>query len=82
MEKEKFAHLVGDELNAAAARVELDELVIVAPPHVLISICDRLDVATRAMLIGTLKKGLIKTRDHELWPHLAKWVGPVHRAMG
>lgn len=82
MEKGKFAHLVGDELNAAAARAEFYELVIVAPAHVLTAIHNRLDVATRATLIGTLKKDLVKTPDHELWPHLAKWLGPMQRATG
>jgi protein required for attachment to host cells len=81
-EKQKFAHLIGDELNAAAARAEFKELVVVAPAHVVAEICNRLDVATRATLIGTLKKDLVKTPDHELWPHLAQWVGPVHRATG
>jgi protein required for attachment to host cells len=81
MEKGKFAHLIGDELNAAAARAEFYELVIVAPAHVVTSILDRLDVATRATLIGTLKKDLVKTPDHELWPYLAKWVGSKQGTM-
>ena len=82
MEKQKFAHLIGDELNAAAARAEFDELIVVAPAHVLAAIRNRLYVATRAALVATLKKDLVKTPDHELGPHLAKWVKPVHRAMG
>lgn len=82
MGKEKFAHRIGSELNAAAARLEFDELVIVAPPHVLTAIRDRLDAATRATVTGTLKKDLVKVPDDELWPHVAHWVRPVHRATG
>ena len=82
MAKQKFANLIGDELNAAAARIEFDELIIVAPTRVLAAIRSRLDDSTRAAIIGTLKKDLVKTPDHELWPHLAKWVGPVHPATG
>ena len=82
MEKQKFAHLISSELNAAAARAELDALIVVAPAQVLAAIRSRLDVATRATVIGTLKKDLVKTPDHELWPHLAEWIPPVHRATG
>jgi protein required for attachment to host cells len=82
MEKQKFARLIGDALNAAAARAEFDELVIVAPARVLSAIRNRLDVATRAMVVGALKKDLVKAPDHELWSHLVNWVEPVHRAAG
>jgi len=82
MEKEKFAHLIGSQLNTAAARGEFDGLAIVAPPHILAAIRKHLDVATRPMIVGTLKKDLVKTPDDELWPHVAKWVPPVHRAAG
>ncbi len=81
-EKEKFAQLIGSQLNAAAARGEFDDLAIVAPPHILTAIRKHLDVATRPMIVGTLKKDLVKTPDDELWPHVAKWVPPVHRATG
>jgi hypothetical protein len=57
-------------------RGEFDELVIVAPPDVLIAIRERLDRATEARIVGTLKKDLVKTPDDELWPHIAKWVRP------
>src|SRR5271166_3167037 len=40
LEKERFAHLVADRLNAATAGGEFDELVLVAPPHVLNAIRD------------------------------------------
>ena len=81
-EKNKFAYFIGGELNAAAARIEFDALVIVAPPHILTAIRNRLDVATRTLVIGALKKDLIKTPDDELGPHVANWTRPVHRAVG
>jgi protein required for attachment to host cells len=82
MEKQKFAQLIGGELNAAAARGEFNELFVAAPAHVLAAIQSHLHVATRATIIGTLKKDLVRVPDHELWPHLAEWVGPVHRVAG
>jgi hypothetical protein len=38
LEKEKFAHLIGGQLNAAATRGEFDDLVIVGPLHFQIAI--------------------------------------------
>jgi protein required for attachment to host cells len=78
--KEKFAHAIADQLNAAAAAGAFDELVIVAPPHTLSAIRQELDTATDAKIIGTLQKDLLKIPDDELWPHVRHWVRPVHRA--
>ncbi len=82
LEKQKFAHLVASQLNAAGARGEFDELAIVAPSHTLIAIRKALDGTTDAKVIGTLAKDLVKTPDDELWPHLRMWVPPVHRPAG
>ncbi|MBU6499459.1 MAG: host attachment protein [Rhodospirillales bacterium] len=79
LEKEKFAHLIGASLNAAAGAGQFSELVLVAPPHVLAAMRATLDTTTGAMVVGTLGKDLIKVPDHELQPHLAEWVHPVHR---
>src|ERR1700688_2986757 len=75
--KVKFAHAIAHQLNAAGNT--FDELVIVAPPHVLREISDALDTTTEAKVIGTLAKDLVKTPDDELWPHVRAWVRPVHR---
>jgi protein required for attachment to host cells len=75
--KVKFAHAVAHQLNAAGST--FDELVVVAPPHVLREISDALDTTTEAKVIGTLPKDLVKTPDDELWPHVRAWVRPVHR---
>jgi protein required for attachment to host cells len=80
LEKEKFARFVAERLNAAGAVNAFDELVIVAPPHIVSVIRQELDTATDAKVIGMLAKDLVKTPDSELWPHVRHWVRPVHRA--
>ncbi len=79
MEKERFAKLVGEQLNAAAGRDEFDELVLVAPPRALRELREALDAVTQAKLVGMLEKDLVKTPDHELWPHVKEWVSPARR---
>ena len=79
MEKEKFVRWVGEQLNEAAARGEFDELLLVAPVRVLSELRDGLDAATVAKLVGVLDRDLVKTPDHELWPHVREWVSPARR---
>ena len=79
MEKEKFTRLVAEQLNAAAAADEFDELLLVAPPRALHELREALDAATQAKLIGTLERDLVKTPDHELRPHVREWVSPERR---
>jgi protein required for attachment to host cells len=79
LEKERFARLVGGEVNGAAARDEFDELLLVAPAHALAELRESLDAAAAAKLVGTLEKDLVKTPDHELWPHVREWVSPARR---
>jgi protein required for attachment to host cells len=79
MEKENFAHEVARQLNAASDT--FDEMVVVAPSHVLSAIKDALNTTTAAKVIGTLSKDLAKTPDSELWTHLRAWVRPAHRLM-
>jgi protein required for attachment to host cells len=77
--KEKFAHAVAQELNAGSAGGAFDKLVLIAPAHILADIRGALDTTTSAKIIGTLPKDLVKTPDHELWPHVRAWVPPVRR---
>ncbi|SRR6476659_7532900 len=79
MEMEKFVRLVGEQLNAASGRNEFDELLIVAPPRALHELREALDAATQVKLVGALEKDLVKTPDHELWPHVREWVSPARR---
>jgi protein required for attachment to host cells len=80
LEKAKFAHLVARQLEADAGEGKFDDLVLVAPAHVLAEIRDALDVETAARVVGTLAKDLTKVPDHELWPHVREWFPPTHRA--
>jgi len=48
----------------------VDKLVIAAPDHVLSDICAAL--APEAVA-ETLVRSLVKTQDHELWPHVRDW---------
>jgi protein required for attachment to host cells len=81
MEKGKFARAIAQQLNAGAAGGSFDELVVVAPSHVLAAIRGALDTRAAARVIGTLPKDLVKTPDDALWPHLQEWVRPVHRSV-
>lgn len=80
MAKERFSQTVGRRINEASAEDVFNELVVVAPSRVLSELTDTLDAPTRAKLLGSLARDLVKTPDHELWPHLKEWVRPVHRS--
>jgi protein required for attachment to host cells len=79
MEKEKFARFVAEEIDAAASRNDFDELLIVAPARTLHELREALGEAAGTRLIGTLEKDLVKTPDHELWPHVRDWVSAGRR---
>lgn len=80
MEKDRFAKAVAARINEESAADAFNELVIVAPAHILKDVTEALNVTTAAKLIGSLAKDLVKTPDHALYPHLKEWVRPVHRA--
>ena len=81
MEMQKFVRLVGEQISAASGRGEFDELLLVAPPRALNELREALDAATQAKLVGRLEKDLVKTPDHELWPHVREWVSPARRSV-
>ena len=76
-DKDKFAAWVAEQLNHDVATY--DELVLVAPAHTLTVIREHLNKQAAAKMAGTLEKDLVKTSDHDLWPHVREWVRPVHR---
>jgi protein required for attachment to host cells len=80
LEKDRFAQAVAAKVNEDVAAGVFDEVVLVAPPHVLSELTDALDLPAKAIVLGSLAKDLVKTPDHELWPHLKEWAKPVHRA--
>ena len=81
MEKQKFAHTVAKKVCDLSAADGFNELILVAPSHILSEIKDHLDVTTAAKLVGTLAKDLTKVPDNALYPHLKEWVRPTHRAV-
>jgi protein required for attachment to host cells len=80
MEKERFAGAVSEKIAAFSASDAFEELVLVAPSHILNHLTDALDTVTKAKLVGTLAKDLTKVPEHDLSPHLKEWIRPVHRA--
>lgn len=78
--KERFAQEIARKVNEESASGVFDELVVVAPAHVLSELTDALDGPTTAKLVGQLARDLANTPDHELWPHLKEWAKPVQRA--
>ena len=82
LEKQKFAQHIAIRLNHAAAQGAFNELVIVAPPHTMSGIRDHLDSTTAPTVVGTLAKDLVKTPDHELWPHLRPCIPLAPRVIG
>lgn len=79
LEEQKFSHMVGYKLNDLSFRDAFDDLAIVAPPHSMNAIREKLDVTTNGKIIGTLEKDLVKVRDQDLWEHVRHWVRPTHR---
>ncbi len=76
-EKAEFAEWIAAALNSESSAY--DDVLLVAPAHVLNRIAAHLDVIAAAKLVGRLEKDLTKLPDHELSPHLREWVRPVHR---
>ena len=79
MEKLRFADFVADEAGIAAGEGAFDRLVLVALAGCLNQIEDALDAHTASMVAGRLAKDLVKTPDHELFPHLHEWIGAPWR---
>ncbi len=79
MEEAKFVRMIAEQLNAKVAVGEFDELLLVAPSRAMHELQGSLDAAAKAKLVGTLEKDLVKTPDHELWPHVRQWISPERR---
>ncbi|WP_297489997.1 host attachment protein [Acidocella sp.] len=76
LEQESFARFVAQEVNALPDE-SYDSLLVVAPARSLNIIVAGLNVVQKAKVIATLDKDLVKTPDHELWPHLETFVPPA-----
>ena len=80
MAKIKFEHFVATQVCKESAADAFNELILVAPAHVLNTLKDGLDGPTAAKLVGTLAKDLTKVPDGALDEHLTEWVRPTLRA--
>jgi protein required for attachment to host cells len=77
--KARFAEDLGHWILEASRNAAFDELLLVAPSHVLARLRESLDNPASDKLRGALAKDLTKIPDHELQPHLAEWVAPPRR---
>ncbi|MGO9675525.1 MAG: host attachment protein [Methylocella sp.] len=77
--KERFARDLGAWLLQSSRQDAFDELVLVAPSHILADLRESLDKPASDKLRGALAKDLTKVPDDELQPHLSEWVHPPHR---
>lgn len=68
-----FAVDVGARLNEEARKGAFDQLVLVAPGHVLHDVREKLNKATAALVAGSAQHDYTKLNDHDLSPHLAQW---------
>lgn len=65
-EAERFAHQLGERLNSATAGREYDRLLLVAPPHFLGMLRDKLDKQTLKLLQSAVDKDLVMLEDREI----------------
>ncbi len=79
LEKEKFAAFVAGEIDGAVTAEAWDALVVVAPPHSMAVLRERLGPAARAILAGMVEKDLVKTPTDELPSHLRQFIPEVLR---
>ncbi|VTZ26318.1 conserved hypothetical protein [Methylocella tundrae] len=77
--KERFGRNLGHWLTEQSRQGAFDELLLVAPSHILTDLREELDRPAAEKLRGVLAKDLTKTPDDELQPHLSEWVRPPQR---
>lgn len=80
MAKTAFERFVAGKVCAESAADAFNELILVAPAHVLRTLREGLDGPTTTKLVGALAKDLTKVPDEDLYPHLKAWVRPTRRA--
>ncbi len=74
--KRSFAELLAQFLDDEAGRGAFDELVLVAPGHVMHDLRARLGRLANERVTGTLLKDLTAIPDRDLSQHLATWWRP------
>ena len=73
LDKLQFGAEVARRLNQEAERGSFDQLVLVAPGHVLHTVREALSKTAAACVVGTVPKDYTKLPDDELSAALAKW---------
>jgi protein required for attachment to host cells len=73
LDKTRFGHEIAVRLNDEAERGAFDQLVLVAPGHVLAAIRDGLSKTAASRVVGTSPKDYTRIPDEEAWNLLAKW---------
>lgn len=73
LDKVRFGHEVAQRLNEEAENGAYDQLVLVAPGHVLAAVRDGLSKLAAARVVGSMPKDYTKIPDRDLWNLLAVW---------
>lgn len=73
VDKLRFATDVAARLNEEAERNGFDQLVLVAPGHILAAVREALGKTASARLVGALPRDYTKLPDDQLFALLAKW---------
>lgn len=68
--KQDFVKHIAGEIDAEHGRKSFDKLVLVAPPHVLTELREKLSKAMAKLAADSLQKDLTKVPDHDLAEHL------------
>lgn len=73
IDKLRFAADVAGRLNEEAERNAFDQLVLVAPGHILAAVREALGKTAAARLVGAVPRDYTKLPDEQLLTALAKW---------
>ena len=73
LDKRLYGADLGHRLNLEAERNSFDQLVLVAPGHVLHAVRDALNKTAAARVVGTVPKDYTRLTNGDLSALLAKW---------
>jgi protein required for attachment to host cells len=73
LDKHQFATEIAHRLNEEAEHGAFDQLVLVAPGHVLSAIREGLSKIAAPRVVGTMPKDYTRIPDPDAWELLAKW---------
>jgi len=73
IDKVQFATELAHRLNHEADDGSYEQLVLVAPGHILHAVREALSKTAAARLVGAVPKDFAKLNDHDLSAHLTQW---------